>query len=225
MRKISEYIVLTVLVCAFLLPSCKRARIIGQRDMSKIYAEMFLADQWLNDNPSLKKTADTTRFYETIFRKYGYGFENYDASVNYYLQRPEKYRRILDRTEKRLRATQKSLEAFEAKLDKQNKILAGLGCLHLPVFSADSMKVDTSMIWSPWRDTLAARDSALRDTTAIKDTTDTLCCEKTPSLDLSSAAALEAPSESIFSRKRERSAISTASIANADGTRMEKPIK
>ena len=63
MRKISEYIVLTVLVCAFLLPSCRKGRIIGQRDLSDIYAEMFLADQWLNDNPRLKTTADTTRFY------------------------------------------------------------------------------------------------------------------------------------------------------------------
>ena len=227
MRKVSEYIVLTVLVCALLLPSCRRVRIIGQHDMSDIYAEMFLADQWLNDNPSLKTTADTTRFYESIFRKYGYGFDNYDASVNYYLHRPEKYKKIMERAEKKLRATHKALEAFEAKVEKQNKILEGLGCLHLPVFSADSVKVDTSMLWAPWRDTLAARDSALRDTTAIKDTTDTttICCEKTQSLDPSSAAALEVPSESISSRRRERSAISTASIANADGTRMEELIK
>ena len=226
MRKTLEYIVLTALVCAFLLPSCRRARIIGQREMSDIYAEMFLADQWLNDNPRLKTTADTTRFYETIFRKFGYGFEDYDASVQYYLHRPEKYKRILERTVKKLRATQKSLETFEAKLEKQNKILEGLGYLHLPTFSADSVKVDTSMLWAPWRDTLAARDSALRDTTSIKDTTDTtICCVKTPSSDLSSAAVLEARSESIFSRKRGRSAISTASTANADGIEMEELIK
>ena len=226
MKKISEYIALTVLICACLLPSCNRAKIIGARDMSEIYAEMFLADQWLNDNPSAKRTADTTRFYETIFLKYGYDFGDYDASVNYYLHRPEKYRKILERAQKKLRATEKSLEVFQAKVEKQNKILEGLGYLHLPVFAADSMKVDTTMYWAPWRDTLAARDSALRDTTALKDTTDTtLCCEKTPSLDQSSAADLEVPSESIFSRKRERSAISTASTVNADGIKMEKPIK
>ena len=131
--------------------------------MSDIYAEMFLADQWLNDNTSFKRKADTTRFYETIFRKFGYDFADYDASVNYYLNRPEKYRKIIEKSQKKLRATQSSLESFEKKLEKQNKILAGLGYLHLPVFSADSMKVDTSMLWAPWRDTLAVRDSILRE--------------------------------------------------------------
>ena len=59
MKRISEYLALTVLVCILLLPSCRRVRIISQRDMSDIYAEMFLADQWLNDNPKFKTTADT----------------------------------------------------------------------------------------------------------------------------------------------------------------------
>ena len=134
-----------MLICLCLLPSCRRAKIISTRDMSDIYAEMFLADQWLNSNNDVRKTADTTRFYETIFRKYGHDFDDYDASVNYYLNRPEKYRKILERAQQKLRATQKSLEEFQAKVDKQNKILEGLGYLHLPVFAADSVKVDTSM--------------------------------------------------------------------------------
>ena len=226
MRKVAEYFVLCTLICFCLLPSCRRARIISARDMSAIYAEMFLADQWLNDNYQAKRTADTTRFYESIFRKYGHDFKDYDASVNYYLRRPEKYRRIAERAQKKLRATQQTLEEFQSKVEKQNKILEGLGYLHLPVFAADSMKVDTTMFWAPWRDTLAARDSALRDTTALKDTTDTtICCEKTPSLALSPAAGLEVHSELISPRRRVRSVISTASIANADGIEKEKPTR
>ena len=225
MRKISEYIVLCALICLFLLPSCGRGRIISPGDMSDIYAEMFLADQWLNDNREAKRTADTTRFYETIFRKFGYDFKDYDASVNYYLRRPEKYRKILERTQKKLRDTQKTLEEFQKKVEKQNKILEGLGVLHLPVFAVDSVKVDTTMLWAPWRDTLAARDSALRDTTAHKDTTDTtICCEKTPSSDLSSAAGSAVRSGLTFSRQRGKSATSTASTANADGIELEDPI-
>lgn len=131
--------------------------------MSDIYAEMFLADQWLNDNPGLKRTADTTRFYETIFRRFGYGFEDYDASVNYYLNHPEKYKKIVERAQNKLRSTQKSLESFEKALERQNQILAGLGALHLPVFAVDSVKVDTLMVWAPWRDTLSYRDSVLRE--------------------------------------------------------------
>ena len=154
---------LALLVCACLLTSCRHVKIMSERDMSDIYAEMFLADQWLNDNPGLKRTADTTRFYETIFRRFGYGFEDYDASVNYYLNHPEKYKKIVERAQNKLRSTQKSLESFEKALERQNQILAGLGALHLPVFAVDSVKVDTLMVWAPWRDTLSYRDSVLRE--------------------------------------------------------------
>ena len=154
---------LALLVCACLLTSCRHVKIMSERDMSDIYAEMFLADQWLNDNPGLKRTADTTRFYETIFRRFGYGFEVYDASVNYYLNHPEKYKKIVERAQNKLRSTQKSLESFEKALERQNQILAGLGALHLPVFAVDSVKVDTLMVWAPWRDTLSYRDSVLRE--------------------------------------------------------------
>lgn len=157
MKRVSEYLALALLAVLLLAPSCRRARIIGQKELSDIYAEMFLADQWVNDNPNQKRTADTTRFYESIFRSHGYSFEDYDASVNFYLHRPEKYKKIMERTQQKLRATQNTLEAVEKEIERQNKILEGLGCLHLPVFSADSVKVDTSMYWAPWRDTLSAR--------------------------------------------------------------------
>ena len=169
MARFAKYLILALLVCVCLLSSCRRAKIMSQKDMSDIYAEMFLADQWLNDNLSLKRTADTTKFYEGIFKKFGYDFEDYNASVIYYLHRPEKYKKILERSQAKLRATQNSLDAFEKVIERQNKILAGLGELQLPVFSADSVKVDTSMYWAPWKDTLAYRDSLLKRQAFVKD--------------------------------------------------------
>ena len=169
MRKSLEYILLCLAVCVCLLPSCRRAKIMSPKDMSDIYAEMYLADQWLSDNHSLRRKADTTRFYETIFRKFGYTFEDYDASVNYYLHKPDKYEKILERAAKKLRSGSTALELFEKKIERQNQILAGLGVFHLPVFAADSIRVDTVLIWSPWRDTLAFRDSLRRDSLAMRD--------------------------------------------------------
>ena len=162
MNRIAKYLLLAamVLMC---FGSCRKGKVIPKKDFAAIYADMFLADQWLADNSYARRTADTTRFYDVIFEKYGYTFADYDASVNYYLNRPEKYRKILERTQQKLRATQKSLEEFQAKVDKQNKILEGLGYLHLPVFAADSVKVDTSMLWAPWRDTLTARRDSLKE--------------------------------------------------------------
>ena len=69
----------------------------------------------------------------------------------------------MERAQNKLRSTQKSLESFEKALERQNQILAGLGALHLPVFAVDSVKVDTLMVWAPWRDTLSYRDSVLRE--------------------------------------------------------------
>jgi len=163
MKKALEYILLCLAVCICLLPSCRRAKIMSEKDMADIYAEMFLADQWLNDNYTLRKKADTTRFYEAIFKKYGYTFEDYDASVNHYLRKPEKYRKILARSAKKLRSGFNALDKFEKEIERQNAILAGLSYLHLPEFAPDSIRIDTSLTWSPWRDTLRVRDSIRRD--------------------------------------------------------------
>lgn len=163
MRRSLEYLLLGLAVCACLLNSCRRARIISASDLSDIYAEMFLADQWINDNPTVKRTADTTRFYETIFGKFGYTFEDYDATVNYYLKRPEKYKKILDRTVNKLRETQKALDAFSSEVERNKAILAGISKWSRPVFNADSVSIDTSFLWNLRRDTLALRDSLRLD--------------------------------------------------------------
>jgi hypothetical protein len=163
MRKSLEYFVLLLAVVLCLLPSCGRGRVIGASAMSDIYAEMFLADQWINDHSGFRTKADTTRFYESIFSKHGYSLKDYDASVNYYLRNPEKYSRILEKAEKKLRTTQKALEEFRKSVEKQNAILAGLGLVHLPVFSVDSITRDTVLLWALVRDTLRIRDSIRRD--------------------------------------------------------------
>lgn len=163
MRRTAEYLMLCLAVALCLLTSCGRGRVIRPSVMADIYAEMFLADQWINDNSSFRRTADTTRFYEAIFEKFGYSFKDYDASVNYYLKNPEKYAKILEKSVKKLQMTQKTLEDFRKNVEKQNEILSGLGALHLPVFSIDSIDRDTSMIWALTRDTLRLRDSIRRD--------------------------------------------------------------
>ena len=79
------------------------ARVIPAEKMTRIYQDMFLADQWLRDNPEARKKADTTLFFDPIFRSYGYSFEDYDRSVQYYLDHPDKYAKILNRASERLR--------------------------------------------------------------------------------------------------------------------------
>lgn len=100
MKRIVSHIIPLVLL--LLLPGgcAKRGRVIPAKTMSEIYAEMFLADQWLNDHSGAKRIADTSDFYGPIFEKYGYSFKDYDRSVNHYLDNPKKYTGIMEKCTK-----------------------------------------------------------------------------------------------------------------------------
>ena len=114
-------IVLAVLVSAVCLCSCGRdGKVIPRSKLSRIYAEMFLADAWLNTaSMETKERADTMAFYEPIFEKYGYTVEDYWASVSYYLQDPDRFSRILNKSNAMLETEFNALEkqrqaAFDA---------------------------------------------------------------------------------------------------------------
>ncbi|MDO5443124.1 MAG: DUF4296 domain-containing protein [Bacteroidia bacterium] len=104
------------IVCAVVLAlsfsSCnKKGDIIPRATMSKIYAELFVADSWLSmASADDKYSADTTAFYEPVFKKFGYTTADYLASVEYYLNDPERYSRILKKSRLMLRADIKALE-------------------------------------------------------------------------------------------------------------------
>ncbi|MBQ2522222.1 MAG: DUF4296 domain-containing protein [Bacteroidales bacterium] len=101
-----------------LLPlSCSRGRIIPARKFARLYADMLVADQWLRDHPEYRTQADTTLFYGAVFKKYGYSFKDYDASVYYYLEDPASYAKILKKSaaqlDRRRKAMEKQLAAEE----------------------------------------------------------------------------------------------------------------
>lgn len=89
-----------LILCA---TACHKAgRIIPKSKLEDIYFDMFMADEWLRDNTDVKGIADTTLFYEPIFHRYGYSFKDYDASVSYYIDRPDKFNKIMSKVAKRL---------------------------------------------------------------------------------------------------------------------------
>ena len=100
---------LAAIALAVCLCACgKEGKVIPKKKFAHIYAEMFLADVWLDFAPvETRLRADSTAFYEPIFEKYGYTVEDYWASVSYYLQDPDRFSRILN----------KSNEILEAKLE------------------------------------------------------------------------------------------------------------
>lgn len=92
-----------VLAAALLVAGCGRAEVIPEKDMTEIYVDMFIADQWLRDHDEEKERADTTLFFDPVFRKYGYTFEDYDKSVSYYVAHPDKFSDITVRVAEELK--------------------------------------------------------------------------------------------------------------------------
>ena len=141
-------IVLAVLVSAVCLCSCSRdGKVIPRSKLSRIYAEMFLADAWLNTAPmEARDRADTMAFYEPIFEKYGYTVEDYWASVSYYLQDPDRFSRILNKSNVILETEFNALEkqrqaAFDAASKAETRIKPKL--FH-PVYGVDGTPFDPS---------------------------------------------------------------------------------
>ena len=139
-------IVFAVLLLAVCLCSCGReGRVIPKSKLSKIYAEMFLADSWLvTSSMDVKGKADTMAFYEPIFEKYGYTVEDYWASVSYYLQDPDRFSRILNKSNAMLETEFNALEkqrqaAFDAASESGTRIKPKL--FH-PVYGVDGAPID-----------------------------------------------------------------------------------
>lgn len=125
-----HFVILLLLAAIVLAPSCRRngPRVIPRGKLAKIYAEMFVTDQWIQNTPKLRSIADTSLVYEPILEKYGYTSEDYQHSVQHYMDDPERFSRILRTTGeilddqiKDLKQKQKELQELEAKRLAESK--------------------------------------------------------------------------------------------------------
>lgn len=119
MKRIFQYILLPLIfvMISFSLNSCREEGVIDDETMAEIYAEMLITDQWINSNPGLRTTADTSLVYEPILKKYGYSAADYRKSLDYYLSEPEEYADVM-------KQTVKILDAKLAELNKKKELLA-----------------------------------------------------------------------------------------------------
>jgi hypothetical protein len=123
MRRFVGIFISILAVCA-LAYSCSRGpKTIPQKKMKEIYKEMFLADQWLQDNPGKRAKADTTWFYKPILEKYGYTMVDYYHTVAVYLEDPKRYADMMESITTTLSAES---EALVAEGRKEEKIVSDL---------------------------------------------------------------------------------------------------
>lgn len=113
----------SALAAGLVLLSCGREkeRVIPRNELSEIYAEMFVLDQWLEDNRSLRREADTSLVYAPVLEKYGYTYDDYLNSVSFYMKDPTRYSRILRRSSEILNARLSELKAERAAMEEARR--------------------------------------------------------------------------------------------------------
>lgn len=190
------HIALAALVLLLLLPGCgRRGRVIPAGKLAEIYVNMFLADQWVSDNYSSRKVADTSDFYGPIFKAHGYTFKDYDRSVNHYLHNPEGYSHLLDKSVEILEKRIKSLKDEQERREKVEELERYLRDNLLPrvdfekddtllwrpdTLVVDSLTVDSLSVDSLAVDSLAvAADSLLADADSLQAGADSLTAADT----------------------------------------------
>ena len=98
--------------------SCREKASIPRSTMSKIYYDIYMTDEALKDDFNLRKKADSLMVYAPVFRKYGYTVEDYQQSVDIYMQRPDKFLKIFEDTRKML---EKRMAGLKKKAESEDK--------------------------------------------------------------------------------------------------------
>lgn len=188
-----RHIVLALALVAALAVSC-RPRVIPRGRLTDIYAEMFLADQWLRENPEISRTADTLLVYEPILERHGYTTDDYLRSVERYMRDPDKYaklvRGVVRKLEKETEVVKKQLAHEEylsglhlGRLQVADSLLARYRSYYIgrprvlvdSLFQLSLLDVSPDTSWDGprmivWSDTIAPVDSlAVLDSLALAD--------------------------------------------------------
>lgn len=149
MKRFPAYLVVLALAVGLSLASCgKKERVIPKEKMAEIYAEMYVLDQWLDDNRSLRREADTSLVYAPVLDKYGYTYDDYLNSVDVYMKDPTRYSRILRRTSEilgsRLTELKAEKKAQEDALKESRRLDSLRNLIHLNVDSLMNSMVRTA---------------------------------------------------------------------------------
>ena len=110
-----------IILCCFVLAatSCTPKGIIPKKKMAAINADLFLYDQYIDADNSMRRFVDTCAIYKPLLRSYGYTAEQYFASVDYYLENSRDMAKIIDMTEEILKKREaKILKRIEADAQK-----------------------------------------------------------------------------------------------------------
>ena len=163
MKRSLKYIILILASVLVLVPSCKKdgARVIPRSKLAKIYAEMLVTDQWIITTPKVRNIADTSLVYDPILEKYGYTPDDYQRSIMYYLNDPERFSRILRTSAQLLEDEIAVMRKEQARILRYKSLMQSLTIPELVLFQeqfpdkenynwSDSLKVKWDSLSNRW---------------------------------------------------------------------------
>ena len=125
-------LILAAVLACLLSCSKKGGRTIPADDLAEIYVDMLMVDQWVRSNSGITRTADTSLVYEPIIRRHGYTRDDYIRTVEIYLQRPEDFAEIFEKTRTILQRRSDQLTALD---DYRNQVEGRTDYRRAPVFA------------------------------------------------------------------------------------------
>ena len=188
-RPAVHILALALTLCCLLSCGGGKARIIPRGKLARIYEELYLADRWSDSKQEYRLATDTTAFYETILESYGYTSADYRATVEHYLEDPERFSRILKKTSARLSAKSKELNKSADRIQQILEMLERAKDLAPTYRSLTDAPLD-SVLKLVYADTSAFRmEGRVGEEAAAKEPADTLTsAEDAPALQLDAPA-------------------------------------
>lgn len=109
-----------VIICSLTIYNCRsNTGLINKDQMAQIISQMYLADQYIERNPKLRSQTDSLYLYKSIINKFGYNVDDYQKSLNYYLQKKNIYYKINVEAKNIIKAEENKLAEIVAKENKK----------------------------------------------------------------------------------------------------------
>ena len=109
-----------LLISVVFVVACTPNDIIPRGKMADIYYDFYMADRYLESMSQLK-LGDSVQIYIPIIEKHGYTFDEYKATVDYYLHKPEELTKIFKLTEAKVKQRRDYLENIISQTKEKNK--------------------------------------------------------------------------------------------------------
>lgn len=199
-RRLGHIIALTVSALVFFASCGKdKAQVIPRDELAEIYAEMLMTDQWIINTPNVRMIADTSLVYAPILARYGFDKADYRKSIDYYMNDPERFAKILKNTEDILDVRLQDLKVRKAELERREKLrkiaekyrvdikwdeMYPLPVIGVKIKRADSLAFALDTTWTYALTHVERKDTSYNGPEMVLPPVDTLVAESADTLKL-----------------------------------------